>query len=155
MEALGSLGIEEDRLYYLPFDEYIRTRPELKGATLDLQEKSYRHYEDKRKKLIEEAINKRKELIRIQKKYKLLYKSSSAAYIMEQGSLMLKEEREKLKFLKNQQITKLKNMIEYEYRIEELKKKSEEKRKLQEKKEEELKKKKEKERKEKEHKQKM
>ena len=43
-------------------------------------------------------------------------KSSSAAYILEQGSTMLKEEREKLKYLKNQQISELKNIIEYEFK---------------------------------------
>ena len=49
---------------------------------------------------------------------------------------MLKEEREKLKYLKNQQISELKNIIEYEFKLEEIKKKNEEKRRLQEKKEE-------------------
>ena len=58
-------------------------------------------------------------------------KSSSAAYILEQGSTMLKEEREKLKYLKNQQISELKNIIEYEFKMEEVKKKNEEKRRLQ------------------------
>ena len=53
-------------------------------------------------------------------------KSSSAAYILEQGSTMLKEEREKLKYLKNQQISELKNIIEYEFKMEEVKKKNEE-----------------------------
>ena len=57
---------------------------------------------------------------------------------MEQGSTMLKEEREKLKYLKNQQIAELKNIIEYEFKLEEIKKKNEEKRKIQEKKEEEM-----------------
>ena len=39
---------------------------------------------------------------------------------------MLKEEREKLKYLKNQQISELKNIIEYEFKLEEIKKKNEE-----------------------------
>ena len=47
-------------------------------------------------------------------------KSTSAAYILEQGSTMLKEEREKLKYLKNQQISELKNIIEYEFKLEEV-----------------------------------
>ena len=49
---------------------------------------------------------------------------------------MLEGEREKLKNLKNQQISELKNIIEYEFKLEEIKKKNEEKRRMQEKKEE-------------------
>jgi hypothetical protein len=35
---------------------------------------------------------------------------------------MLKEEREKLQNMKNQQIAELKNIIEYEFKLEEIKK---------------------------------
>ena len=48
---------------------------------------------------------------------------------------MLKEEREKLQTMKNQQISEIKNIIEYEYKLEEIKKRNEEKRKMQEKRE--------------------
>ena len=82
-------------------------------------------------------------------------KSTSAAYILEQGSTMLKEEREKLKYLKNQQISELKNIIEYEFKLEEVKKKNEEKRLLQEKKEEQARIKREIEKRQKEEKQKL
>ena len=74
---------------------------------------------------------------------------------MEQGSTMLKEEREKLRYLKNQQITELKNIIEYEFKLEEIRKKNEEKRKIQEQKEEEMRKNRERDKKEKEQKQKI
>ena len=84
--------------------------------------------------MINEAINKRKEIIEEKKKTKKLQKSTSAAYVLEQGSTMLKEEREKLRYLKNQQITELKNIIEYEFKLEEIRKKNEEKRKIKEKK---------------------
>ena len=43
---------------------------------------------------------------------------------------MLKEEREKLQTMKNQQISEIKNIIEYEYKLEEIKKRNEEKRKM-------------------------
>ena len=64
----------------------------------DLQERRYNHYEEKRKKFIDEAIKKRREIIDAQKDPKKLQKSSSAGYIMDQGSTMLREEREKLKY---------------------------------------------------------
>ena len=58
-----------------------------------MQERRYNHYEEKRKKFIEDAIARRKEIIEANKNSKKIQKSSSAAYIMEQGSTMLKEER--------------------------------------------------------------
>ena len=51
------------------------------------------------------AKQKRNEIMEQETKQKKLQKSSSAAYILEQGSTMLKSEREKLQFLKNQQLT--------------------------------------------------
>ena len=42
--------------------------------------------------------------------------------------------------MKNQQISEIKNIIEYEYKLEEIKKRNEEKRKMQEKREEEIRK---------------
>ena len=112
---MAILGIEEERLYYVSFDDFLQTHPELKNIERDLQERRYNHFEEKRKKFIEDAQKKRREIIDLKKSSKKLYKSSSAAYILEQGSTMLKEEREKLKYLKNQQICELKNIIEYEF----------------------------------------
>ena len=66
---------------------------------------------------------------------------------------MIKEEREKLQNMKNQQIAELKNIIEYEFKLEEIKKRNEEKRKIQAQKEEEIRKNREKEKKEKEERQ--
>ena len=115
---MAILGIEEERLYYVSFDDFLQTHPELKNIERDLQERRYNHFEEKRKKFIEDAQKKRREIIDLKKSSKKLYKSSSAAYILEQGSTMLKEEREKLKYLKNQQISELKNIIEYEFKLE-------------------------------------
>ena len=125
---MATLGIEEERLYYVSFDEFLQTHPELKNVQKDLQERRYNHFEEKRKKFLEEAQKKRKQIMENKKNNKKLLKSTSAAYILEQGSTMLKEEREKLKYLKNQQISELKNIIEYEFKLEEIKKKNEEKR---------------------------
>ena len=121
---MATLGIEEERLYYVSFDEFLQTHPELKNVQKDLQERRYNHFEEKRKKFLEEAQKKRKQIMENKKNNKKLLKSTSAAYILEQGSTMLKEEREKLKYLKNQQISELKNIIEYEFKLEEIKKKN-------------------------------
>jgi hypothetical protein len=99
-----------------------------------LQERKYNHFEERRRKLIDEAIKRRKEIIEEERNIKKVKKSSSAAYILEQGSTMLREEREKLQNMKNQQIAELKNIIEYEFKLEEIKKRNEEKRKIIEKK---------------------
>ena len=146
---MASLGIEENRLYYISFDDFIKRHPELKNLYKDLQEKKYNHYEEKRKNLIQLSIKKRREIIEDNKKSKKIQKSSSAAYVLEQGSTMLREEKEKLKHLRNQQITELKNLIEYEFKLEEIRKRNEEKRKIQEQKEEEMRKKREREKKKK------
>ena len=97
---MATLGIEEERLYYVSFDEFLQTHPELKNVQKDLQERRYNHFEEKRKKFLEEAQKKRKQIMEHKKNNKKLLKSTSAAYILEQGSTMLKEEREKLKYLK-------------------------------------------------------
>ena len=152
---MASLGLEEERLYYISFDEFLQTHPELKNVQRDLQERRYNHYEEKRKRFIEEAQKQRKKIIENKRSNKKLAKSTSAAYILEQGSTMLKEERDKLKYLKNQQISELKNIIEYEFKLEEIKKKNEEKRRLQEKKEEQARIKREYEKRQKEEKQKI
>ena len=152
---MASLGIEENRLYYISFDDFIKRHPELKNLYKDLQEKKYNHYEEKRKNLIQLSIKKRREIIEDNKKSKKIQKSSSAAYVLEQGSTMLREEKEKLKHLRNQQITELKNLIEYEFKLEEIRKRNEEKIKIQEQKEEEMRKKREREKKEKEEKQRI
>ena len=113
---MASLGIEEERLYYVSFEEFLQKHPELKNVQKDLQERRYNHFEEKRKKFIDEAQKKRQQIINLKKSSKKLQKSSSAAYILEQGSTMLKEEREKLKYLKNQQISELKNIKENEFK---------------------------------------
>ena len=125
---MATLGIEEERLYYISFEEFLQAHPELKNVQKDLQERRYNHFEEKRKRFIEEAQKMRKQIIENKKSSKKLLKSTSAAYILEQGSTMLKEERDKLNYLKNQQISELKNIIEYEFKLEEIKKKNEEKR---------------------------
>ena len=62
----------------------------------------------------------------------MLKSKSTSEYFTEQESTILKNEKEKLNNLKNQQIRELKNLIEFEFKVQEMRKKNEEKLKLQE-----------------------
>lgn len=136
---MASLGLTPENLFFISIDEYIAKNPELRGISPDLQERRYKHYDEKRRNRIETAIEKRRELIEFENKNKKMIKSSSANYILEQGSTMLNNERQKLELLKNQQISELKNIIEFEFKLENVRKRNLEKQKMQEQKEEEQK----------------
>ena len=117
----------------MTFDNFLRTHPELKSAQKELQQRRYNLYEEKRKKFIEKAKKKRIKIISLKKSDKKIKKSFSQTYMLEQGSLMLLKEEEKIKNLKNQKLAELKNIIEYEYKLEEIRQKNEEKKLLKEK----------------------
>ena len=53
---MAILGIEEERLYYVSFDDFLQTHPELKNIERDLQERRYNHFEEKRKKILKLMI---------------------------------------------------------------------------------------------------
>lgn len=144
------MGIDEERLCYLPFDEYVKKDPEIKKFDADLQRKKYINYEEKRLKLIEEAKNKRKEIIKKRKTSPKFYRSSSTIDIFDYSSPLLEEDQEKFQNIKNHHILELVKLVEYEYKIEHMKKQLQEKRHLIDKKEEEIKKNREREKKEKE-----
>ena len=137
---MASLGLDIDSLYYITFEEYLKQHKELMNIDDDLKEKRYNHYEDKRQFRIKAAIKRREEIIRERNKSKKMIKSSSVSYILEQGSTLLNNEREKLRLLKNQQMTELKNIIEYEFKLDSIRKQNEEKLRIQREKEEEIKK---------------
>ena len=58
-KVLAELGLEEDKLYKLSKKEYIAKHPELKGASNEVKNKHYEHYEQKRQDKIEEAKKRR------------------------------------------------------------------------------------------------
>ena len=143
-EAIKLLGLEEDMLYYIPFTEYLKNHPELSNLDKDLQQKKYNHVENRRKKYIEDLILKRRAIISDdnEKKNKinetLLNKNSFELEL----SAKLQKDNQKLKFIKNQQISEIKNRIEYDFKLFDLQRKNEEKYLNQEKNLEEIKKKK-------------
>ena len=158
LEALGTLGIDVDKLYYMSFNDFIYRHPELRNISKDLQEKRYNHYESKRQTKIQRAKDKRQEIITYMTttNNNKRYRSKSVSdYHKERASTMIKSEQEKLRLLKNQQIGELKNMIEFEYKMEEIRKRNAEKIQQQQLKEEEMRRHREMMRKEKERQQKM
>ena len=99
----------------MTFDNFLKIHPELKTAQTELQQKRYNIYEEKRKKFIEEAKSQRKNIINLKKSDKKLKKSLSQTYMLEHESYLLFKEEEKIKYLKNQTIAELKNIINYEF----------------------------------------
>ena len=143
-EAIDLLGLEENMLYYITFPEYIKNHPELSKLDKDLQQKSYIHVENRRKKYIEALILKRKEIINDDNEKKNhLNKTTIIKNSLElELSAKLKEEIQKFRFIKKQQKAELKNMIEHDFKIFDLQRQNEEKYLNQEKNLEEIKKKK-------------
>ncbi len=89
----------------------------------EIQYFKYQKHEENRKKYIEEAKKTRNDLKKRQKKN--LKKSFSSSYIITQGKKKLKNEKIRLNFYEKQQIGELLNIIEREYKREELSKKLE------------------------------
>ena len=63
IEALRSLGYEANKLYEISFKEFLHINPELRVMDPEIQEKRYRHKEERKKLKIKEAIDRRKDMI--------------------------------------------------------------------------------------------
>ena len=124
--AIELLGIEENILYYVSYDEFIKSHPELIGQDNNYKLKAYNRMENKRRKYIEEAINKRKELIdnslNEPKKDESLKRYPSALHIKIGNFGPYNEEKEKFR-----QMLILKNKINYELKLSEKEKKNKQK----------------------------
>ena len=140
--ALSQLGILEEKLKKLSKEKYIEMHPELKNCSQEIKDLRFEHYNKRREEKIEKAKKLRKEILEDEKKNnnnnnddnnnneensKKKYKSSA-----------IQKEMEKLEAMKKQQLGEIKNMIDYYYKNEEIKKKNDEKMKLQEEKEEKI-----------------
>ena len=140
------MGIDERKLYQISKKDYISTHPELKDISKELQDKRYEHYEKKREEWISEAKSMRSEII---KKEEEKSKSMSKSKSNNQSGT---DESKQLEAMKKQQIGEIKNMIDYEIKMEETRQKNEMKLKRQQEKEMELNERKRKEQQEKEEK---
>ena len=114
--AIDLLGLDEKELYYINFDEFIKLHPELIKYDDSYQLKIYNHMEERRKKNIEKAIKKRKELIDNSLENKqmniTLKNNPSALSLKEINFSLIDEEKEKLR-----QMLILKNKINYELKL--------------------------------------
>ena len=124
--AIDLLGLDEKELYYINFDEFIKLHPELIKYDDSYQLKIYNHMEERRKKNIENAIKKRKELIDNSLENKqmniTLKNNPSALSLKEINFSLIDEEKEKLR-----QMLILKNKINYELKLSEKEKKNKQK----------------------------
>ena len=136
-EALATLGIELNQLFYLTFDDYISQHPDLKGFSRDLQEKRYNHFEEKRKHRLFE-VKERRNKIKENSILKQTLSKSHSQTTYDRGSTLINQEIKKLSSFRIKQIGKLKHLINFEFKCNEIRKKNEEKIRLQNQKEEEL-----------------
>ena len=124
--AIELLGIEESTLYYNSYDEFIKLHPELIGQDNNYKLKAYNRMENKRRKYIEDAIKKRKELIdnslNVPKKEVSLKRYPSALNIKIGNFSLYNEEKEKFR-----QMLILKNRINYELKLSEKERKNKQK----------------------------
>ena len=110
-------------LYFISFQEFISRDNEIQKLDKEVQKFKYNKYEENRLKLIEEVKKLRKELK--SKKKDHLVKSNSASYILSHGNIILKNEKIRYQHLENQQIGFMLNLIDREYKRDELEKKLE------------------------------
>jgi hypothetical protein len=134
-EVLKLLGLEESELYSRSMKEFLYMHPDVRGMEKEIQENRYKHFEEKRSEKIKMAVEKRQELISQISSPKS--KENSTHFSI--GSTAIKDEQKRFERIKNKQIWELQTMIDFEFAMEETKRKNEEKMKLQREKEEKLK----------------
>ena len=155
--VLQELGLEEEKLYKISKKEYLDNHPELKQEKIEIQDKRYEHYEKRRQEAIDQARQIRGEIINkennpdqgvIEGGGTVKYSSTGFRSTKNeenkkneaQQSGMIKKELEKLELIKKQQLGEIKNLIDYEYSLNETRKKNEQKEKEKGEKEERMRK---------------
>jgi hypothetical protein len=137
--VLEELGLEEEKLYKISKKEYLDNHPELKQEKAEIQDKRYEHYEKRRQEAIDQARQIRTEIINKEKEsgnegegVKNDSKNDNMKNEAKQSG-MIKKELEKLELIKKQQLSEIKNLIDYEYTLNETRKKMSRKKKKKEK----------------------
>ena len=133
--VLLELGLEEDKLYKISKKEYLDNHPDLKQEKTEIQDKRYEHYEKRRQEAIEQARQIRAKIIEDEgndtidggKTGRLSSKTEENKKNEAQQSGMIQKELEKLELIKKQQLGEIKNLIDYEYNLNETRKKNEQK----------------------------
>ena len=137
--ALEQLGLEENRLYKMSKKDYLENNIELKKEKPEILDKRYEHYEKKRLDSIQQARDLRHQIIENKKNSTSdnsrnstkgfnnneESKSKTNIQLQTQDNEIIKKKKEKLELLKKQQLYEIKNLIDFEYDINETRKKNE------------------------------
>ena len=123
IEACRLIGVAPMELYPLTFDEYVLQHYEIRNLQKNLQEERYRHFDKIRTDNIALAKQKRSELVEQEKNNKS--KSHISNKSTGNNASAVREEKEKLEKMKKRQNNTLKIMIDYEFAMEERRKKNE------------------------------
>ena len=149
--VLEELGLEENKLYKISKKEYLTNHPELNQEKQEVIDKRYDHYEERRQEAIQQAREIRTKILKEEEqgegsnpnrtsKYSSsgfnIHKTEENNQAMQSG--MIKKELEKLEMIKKQQLGEIKNLIDYEYGLNETRKKNEQKEKEKKEKEEKM-----------------
>lgn len=151
--VLLEMGLDEEKLYKISKKEYLDNHPELRQEKPEFQDKRYEHYEKRRQEAIDQARKIRSDILKKESeggqdmaktsKYSTTgfkSKNNEDNKNEAQQSGMIKKELEKLELIKKQQLGEIKNLIDYEYSLNETRKKNEQKEKEKEEKEERMRK---------------
>ena len=143
--VLQELGLEEEKLYKISKKEYLDNHPELKQEKIEIQDKRYEHYEKRRQEAIDQARQIRAEILNKENSpdqggaeggrtsqysssgFRSTKNEENKKNNEAQQSGMIKKELEKLELIKKQQLCEIKNLIDYEYSLNETRKKNEQK----------------------------
>ena len=152
--VLEELGLEENKLYKISKKEYLNNHPELNQEKQEVIDKRYDHYEERRQEAITQAREIRQKILKEEEENgegsnpNRTSKYSSAGFKHQKAeenneakqSGMIKKELEKLEMIKKQQLGEIKNLIDYEYALNETRKKNEQKEREKNEKEEKMRK---------------
>ena len=152
--VLEELGLEENKLYKISKKEYLTNHPELNQEKQEVIDKRYDHYEERRQEAITQAREIRQKILKEEEQNgegsnpNRTSKYSSTGFKQHKTeenneakqSGMIKKELEKLEMVKKQQLGEIKNLIDYEYALNETRKKNEQKEREKNEKEEKMRK---------------
>ena len=118
------MGLKEHGQYHISFDENINLHPELKQYNENYQSKNYNYMEEIRRKNIEVACKKRRELINnlLEKDKKEITKSCSSLNLKPKKIFLLDNENKKMR-----QLLVIKSKIKFELKLSEIEKQNKQK----------------------------
>ena len=108
-DALLNLGIDLKSLYFQSKEQFLSNNPHLKNETPEVKNRHYRHFEEKRKEKIQQAINKRQELISSSPQTSFPKSLSSDKFSY--------RDADQLNTIKKQNLCEIKNLIDFEINL--------------------------------------